>query len=338
MSSSADASLIASLTDVSNTLNRYFAIVIFIFGTIGNILNFFTLLQPTLRSNPCALFFLFSSIGHLIFIYSGLTTRMLSGWAADLTNTIGWLCKLRGFVLYTSRTFALWLIALATVDRWLSSHSNVHYRQMSTVKNAYRGMILILSVSVLVYAQLFYCYEANLINSPLKCYGRSKLCQIVTAMFDAFVTVTMPIMFMMIFGIMTISNIRQTQRRLQPFPMPTLNSGNNVALPIPVRHQQRSKKTDRYLQVMLFFQVIVLTLLSLPFTIVEIYSTLTQTQYKTPLQAAIVNFVFNFGLLLVYLCCGTPFYIYTLYGGTVFRSALLNVLKTAGRMMKCLPA
>jgi hypothetical protein len=209
---------------------------------------------------------------------------------------------------------------------------------MSTVKNAYRGMILILSVSALLYAQLFYCYEANLINSPLKCYGRSKLCQIVTAMFDVFVTVTMPIMFMMIFGIMTISNIRQTQRRLQPFPMPTLFSANNVVLPIPVRRQQRLKKTDRYLRVMLFFQVIVLTLLSVPFTIVEIYSTLTETQYKTPLQAAIVNFVFNFGLLLVYLCCGTPFYIYTLYGGTVFRSALLNVLKTAGRMMKCLPA
>ena len=319
-------------------LNRYFAIVIFIFGTIGNILNCFILSQRTLRSNPCALFFLVSSIAHLIFIYSGLTTRMLSGWADDLTNTIGWLCKLRGFVLYTSRTVALWLIALATVDRWLSSHSNAHYRQMSTVKNAYRSMILILSVSALLYAQLFYCYEANLINSPLKCYGRTELCRIVTAMFDAFVTVTMPIMFMMIFGMMTISNVRQTQRRLQPVPMSTLVSANNVTLPIPARHQQRSKKTDRHLLVMLFFQVIVLTLLSLPFTIVEIYSTLTATQYKTPLQAAIVNFVFNFALLLVYLCCGTPFYIYTLYGGTVFRSALLNVVKIAGRMMRCLPA
>jgi hypothetical protein len=338
MSSSADVNLIASLNNVSAMLNRYFAIVIFIFGTIGNILNLFVLAQPTLRSNPCALFFLFSSIAHLSFIYSGLTTRILSGWAADLTATIGWLCKLRGFVLYTSRTVALWFIVLATVDRWLSSHSNARYRQMSTVKNACKSMILILSFSALLYVQLFYCYEANLINSPLPCYGRTELCRIVTAMFDAFVTVIMPIMFMMIFGMMTISNIRQTYRRLQPLPVATLASANNVTLTTQARNQQRSKKTDRHLMVMLFFQVIVLTLLSLPFTIVEIYSTLTATQYETPLQATIVNFVFNFALLLVYLCCGTPFYIYTLYGGSLFRSALLNVVKTAGRMMRCLPA
>jgi hypothetical protein len=335
MSSSFDVSLIASLGNISAMLNRYFAIAIFIFGTIGNILNCLILSQATLRSNPCALFFLVSSIAHLSFIYSGLTTRMLSGWADDLTNTIGWLCKLRGFVLYTSRTVALWLIALATVDRWLSSHSNARYRQMSTVKNAYRSMILILSFSALLYAQLFYCYEANLINSPLECYGRTVLCRIVTAMVDAFVTVTMPIMFMMIFGMMTISNVRQTQRRLQPVPVSTLVSANNVTLTIQARQQQRSKKTDRHLMVMLFFQVIVLTFLSLPFTVAEVYSTLTATQSKTPLKAAIVNFIFNFALLLVYLCCGTPFYIYTLYGGTVFRNALLNVVKTAGRMMKC---
>ncbi len=95
MSSSGDVSLIASLNNVSSMLNRYFAIAIFIFGTIGNVLNCLILLQPTLRSNPCSLFFLVSSIAHLTFIYSGLTTRMLSGWAVDLTNTIGWLCKLR---------------------------------------------------------------------------------------------------------------------------------------------------------------------------------------------------------------------------------------------------
>jgi hypothetical protein len=316
-------------------LNRYFAIFIFIFGTIGNVLNFLILSQPTLRSNPCALFFLFSSVAHLSFIYSGLTTRMLSGWAADLTNTIGWLCKLRGFVVYTSRTVALWLIALATIDRWLSSHSTVRYRQMSTVKNAYRSMILILSFSALLYAHVFYCYEANLINSPLKCYGSTELCRIVTAMVDAFVTVTTPLMLMMIFGMMTISNVRHTQRRIQTLPMSTLAFANNTTVSIAARQQQRLRKTDRHLMVMLFFQVIVLTFLSLPFTIIEIYSTLTATQYKTPLQATIVNFVFNFALLLVHLCCGTPFYIYTLYGGSAFRSALLNVLKIAGRMMKC---
>jgi len=325
------------LSNVMAMLNRYFSIFIFIFGTIGNVLNLFVLSQPTLRSNPCALFFLVSSIANLSFIYSGLIPRMLAGWAADLTNTIGCLCKLRAFVLYTSRTVALWLIALATVDRWLASHSNTQYRQMSTVKNVWRSMIFILSVSALLYVQQFYCYEANLINLPLECYGRTQLCRIVTLMSDAFVTVTIPIIFMIIFGVMTISNIRQIQRRLHPLIMSTLVPAKNATSKIPGRYQQQSRKTDRHLLSMLLFQVIVVTFLTLPFTIVEIYSTLTEKQYKTPLQTAIVNFVFNFALLLIYLCCGTPFYIYTLCGGRVFRRALLKVVKTAGRMMRCLP-
>jgi cation transport ATPase len=210
---------------------------------------------------------------------------------------------------------------------------------MSTVKNAYRSMILILSLATLLYAQLFYCYQANLINTPYKCYTHTEVCRIVTSMSDAFVAAAMPIMFMMIFGMMTISNVRQTQRRLQPLPMSTLVTATNGTLTNQAQQQQRrSKKTDRHLLVMLLFQVIILTLLSLPFIVAEIYSTLTATQYKTPLQTAIVNFVFNFALLLVYLCCGTPFYIYTLSGGSVFRSALWNIVKNAGRMMRCLPA
>ncbi len=143
---------------------------------------------------------------------------------------------------------------------------------------------------------------------------------------------------MMIFGMMTISNVRQTQRRLQPIPMSTLVTANSVPLTNPAQEQRRSKKTDRHLLVMLLFQIVILTLLSVPYIILEIYTSLTASQYKTPLQAAIVNFAFNFALLLIYLCGGIPFYIYTLCGGSVFRNTLLDIVKNAGRMMmRCLP-
>jgi hypothetical protein len=117
MSSSVDVNLITSLNNVSVLLNRYFAIVIFIFGIIGNVLNCLVFLQRPLRSNPCAFFFRISSIANIAFLLTGLTARMLTGWTVDVSNTIDWLCKLRGFVLYTSRTIALWLIMLATVGR-----------------------------------------------------------------------------------------------------------------------------------------------------------------------------------------------------------------------------
>jgi hypothetical protein len=88
--------------------------------------------------------------------------RLLGDWSTDLTDTSPWLCKWRIFVLFSSRTIASWLITLATLDRWLSSSTDVHYRQMSTLKNVRDGLLIIIFLSCLAYAQVFYCYEANL--------------------------------------------------------------------------------------------------------------------------------------------------------------------------------
>jgi hypothetical protein len=136
--SSLSADSIVSLNNVFTVINRYFATIIFIFGVIGNILNISVLSQKLLRSNSCAVLFCGSSVAGLISLISGLTPRVLAAWITDLSETIEWICKIRGFVLFTSRAIAFWLITLATVDRWLLSCADAHRRQFSTVKNAQR--------------------------------------------------------------------------------------------------------------------------------------------------------------------------------------------------------
>src|SRR4051812_26293755 len=115
-SNSSDANLLTTLNNLSPHLNRYLSIGILVFGTVGNLLNCLTLSQRALRSNPCSFLFLASSIANLVTLISGVAVRLLAGWSADLTDTIGWLCKFRIFVLFTSRTIASWLIMLATFD------------------------------------------------------------------------------------------------------------------------------------------------------------------------------------------------------------------------------
>jgi hypothetical protein len=153
MSSSTDANLIALLNNVSTQLNRYFAIFIFLFGVVGNITNTLVLMQRPLRSNPCAWLFLVSSIACLISILSGLIPRFLSTWNTDMTNTNQVLCKLRIFIFFDSLTIAFWLIMLATVDRWLSSSTDVTRRRRSTLKNAQRGLIVIVILSTIIEIQ-----------------------------------------------------------------------------------------------------------------------------------------------------------------------------------------
>ncbi|CAF4016287.1 unnamed protein product [Adineta steineri] len=129
---SSNTTFINYINQLSSDLNRYLSIGILLFGTIRNILNCLALSQRPLRSNPCVFFFLTSSIASIITLISGVLVRLLSGWSADLTNTINWLCKVRVYVLFNSRTIASWLIMLATCDRRLSSSVHIHYCQMSS--------------------------------------------------------------------------------------------------------------------------------------------------------------------------------------------------------------
>ncbi|CAF4873075.1 unnamed protein product [Rotaria sp. Silwood1] len=139
---------------------------------------------------------------------------MLAGYAVDLTNTIDWLCKFRIYVLMVSRTIALWLIALASIDRWLLSSANQQYRKMSSLKNAYSSMLIVIVFSMMLYAQLIYCYQANLTQTPLKCYGKTEICRMITDFSYAVITIVIPIIVMIIFGLLTISNVQNSYRRI----------------------------------------------------------------------------------------------------------------------------
>jgi hypothetical protein len=302
---------------------------------VGNTLNILVLSQRPLRSNSCAWLFLVSSIVNAIGILAGLTSRILSTWGADLTTTNQFLCKFRIFLALYGITIGYWLIMLATVDRWLSSSRDVNRRQKSTLKNAQRSTILVVTIATIAQAQNFYCFEANLINSPTKCFTRTFLCAIVSSLSYALITILFPLLFMVVFGLVTISNLREAQSRLQPVAMPVdARFGDNGAT-VSIGQQTERKKTDRHLLIMLFVQVLLMLLLTLPLSAIQLYLTMTSHIVKSTLRNAIENFIFNILLLFLYLACGMPFYIYTLSGGSVFRKALFNLLKTVGRKMIC---
>ncbi|CAF3697081.1 unnamed protein product [Rotaria sp. Silwood1] len=291
--SSSETSFIASLNNVMLQINRYCTIFILLFGFVGNILNILALSQRNLRSNSCGWYFLTSSIANLISIISGLLTRLLSGWNNDLTETIDWLCKLRAFVVFSSRTIAFWLIMFATIDRWLLSSANAHYRRLSTLKNARRITFIVVFIFCLMYVQMFYCYQANLSDTPLKCYGKTDTCRHINDLIYVCIAILLPIIFMLIFGLWTIINIHQSQNRIR----------------------------------VVTIEVILLILLIFPQAIQKLYATITLDENKSEYNKAIDNFVYNFALLLTFIASGMPFYIYTLCGGSVFRKALFNVFK-----------
>lgn len=322
------------LSEVLKQLNRYVAVIIFLFGVVGNILNILVLSQKFFRFNSCAWLFLVSSIINLISILCGLTTRILSGWIVDPTSYIGWACKLRALIVFATRTMSPWLFALATIDRWLLSSIDANRRRRSNLKNAQRGAIAIIISSILLYTQMLYCYDITDGNTPLPCYGKTLACQHLTDFSLILITILCPLFFMVVFGLLTISNVHRSQLRVQTHPVKsTVNAGNNSSGAVIRNSEKKLKqKNDRNLLRMLLVQVLLLIILTLPLAVSKIYST-TAGDDASETDAIISSFVYQLCILIYFISNGLPFYVYTLCGGTMFRKALYDLLLSMKRKL-----
>ncbi len=99
--------------------------------------------------------------------------------------------------------------------------------------------------------------------------------------------------------------------------------------------REKWKKIDRYLRHVLFKQIILLTIFTLPQVIEKLYTTLTINTDKFLLHTTIDSFIYNFVLLLTYVASGMPFYIYTLSGRSIFRTTFLHLLRVLYNKMIC---
>jgi hypothetical protein len=121
--------LIANLTSVTFWINHIIPIFQIIFGTFGNLLNIIIFTRRSLRTNPCSMYFLISSINNIFVICVALIPRYLStNWNLDPSATNNILCKLYYFFIYASLNLVLCFIVLASIDRYLSTSHNVLLR------------------------------------------------------------------------------------------------------------------------------------------------------------------------------------------------------------------
>ncbi|CAF1072146.1 unnamed protein product [Didymodactylos carnosus] len=316
--------LILNLNTISTELVRYLSICILLCGTTGNVLNLIVFFQPSLRSNPCSIYFFSSSISSLLALYSGLITRILGTYQFDPTNESSVQCKIRSFLLVSSFTTSTWLIALASVDRYFISCQNIQRRRLSSLKVAYYLIGILTVFSTLIYAEVFYCFEGNLLSppSPLPCYSKNYPCRLYNDLTFAIIFVLTPCLLMFIFGYLTILNIRKLHRAVGPA---TRNHNNNNH-----KDTKNIKKSDRQLIQMLLVHVLLLTMLASPTAVQRLYATFTINIVKSQLSLTIENFIYQLFLLFTFISMSMPFYLYLLTG-TLFRQTLLALFYKVNR-------
>jgi hypothetical protein len=309
-------STIERLNFISSQCNRYLSVFLLLIGTIGNILNFWVFSQRKLRHNPCAIYFRVASLYNIISIISGLPPRMFRDWNlfSDLTETTSFLCTIRLVVLFTTRTIVSWLLTCATIDRYLASSNELRLRQWSDVKYVLRCIVITSIISLLFWSECFYCFDANLLGTPIKCYAKSDTCRIINDLSQAFITTILPSSVMFIFGWGTI---RHVHRFTLVYP---ISPGQNAAVVM------KKRKTETNLTRMLIVQIILLTIFNMPQAVKKLYLTRTFYQIKSGDQQALENLLFTIALLCTYVQNCLTFFLFT-FTGTIFRKTILTLFQ-----------
>lgn len=254
---------------ISNRLMIYAGIIMYIFGTVGNILNIWVFYiwsrspkrshkhHKSGRTSNSSLYLLASSIANLlVIIYPLLTRIMFDGYQYPVTqNNAFILCKFRYYVLHTFDLISLTCICLATFDRYLISSRKVRLRELSTRRQRTKLIILFIglligvhSVPIIIYFNVSNAGQCEIL-STIYLYYYLYVIQIV-------LHGIIPIIFLSIFGLLTFQQLKK----------------------IELRHRRRRRhggiSSEKQLSRMLLLMSIAIILSSIPYCIEQFLNVL----------------------------------------------------------------
>ena len=296
--------LVQQLNAVTYWINQIYPLLQIIFGTFGNVMNIIIFTRRDLRGNPCSLYFLVGSINNWFFIDISLSSRYVSSvwnWDPSATNDV--LCKLRTWFIYSPLTLSLWFTVLASIDRFLSSSPNARLRQMSSLPIARKIITITFILVYLIYAHALVYSNSVRSSNGISCISTSYNYVVFIRFFSPIMSCILPITLMGIFGLLMIHNARKIHNRVGPLA----DNARNVRL----------RSHDRQLCIMVLFQVLITTLISVPYFGVAVYNTIAVVilqQKLAPPESAIYSFILNQFRLFYYTNPVLSFYIYTLTG------------------------
>jgi hypothetical protein len=211
--------------DVINESTTIIIVVVslinFVFGGIGLILNIFVFTRPSLRCQPCSLYFLSSTYFNLFVIFVVIPVRIVSeGYNMDLANYNIGICKTEIFTFNVICTISCWLIVLACVDRYFHSSKSARIRRWSSLKTAKLGIGVTSVTIIILYSHMIIYYEIYNTTDQFGhivpvCYGQKGIYRTFKSLWYMILYSICPSLLMFLFGILTLIHLRQ-QRQIAP--------------------------------------------------------------------------------------------------------------------------
>ncbi|CAF2344801.1 unnamed protein product [Rotaria sp. Silwood2] len=289
---------VQTLNYISQQLNIYLGLFMLSFGIIGAFWNILSFRHYSLRSSSYCTYMLFASITSLIHISFALSDRVIEkGFKIHWTaNSASW-CKIRYYVANCTSLITLSCFVFSAIDRFFSTCRQIKWRRLNSVFIARHICVffiifwMLITIPTLIYAKpIQFTLDKRLCN-----YSSIIWLKIITYFFYLCCYGIFPWIFMSLFGYLTLKNIRQIRnRRIGTLPSVVLS---------------RMARIDDQLSSMLFLQIIVCIVSSMPFITQSIYESLTQRIKKDEYRLAQEYLFLQISRLVFYFNYISMFYV-----------------------------
>ncbi|CAF1516197.1 unnamed protein product [Adineta ricciae] len=322
--------IITNLNTIGYWINQIFLPITIILGTFGNLFNIIIFTRPTLRKNPCALYFLCGSINNFFTLYVTILSRyLIVGWSINAASYNDLLCKLRNYAIVIFMNLTLWFVALASIDRYFASSPNARLRQLSSLSIARKIIIFTVVFTFLICLHFLIFLTAS---QQSYCQASSFGYAVFFQIFIVLTGSTIPIIVMAIFGILTVRNVSSIRNRITP-------QGDNV-------QNEPLRANERQMHKMLLMHLLVCLILTVPYGITSIYDPVIRYVFlRTPsaYDTAIYNVTLNITRAMYFTTTIIGFYVYTLTSprfSSEFKRCCrygLKIVLTTTKLIQCLP-
>ena len=318
------SSNILSLLEIRNTLTATIGISFIVIGTIGGLLNILLFTRRHMWSlSPCIPYMFAATVANMFNLYTCVVLRVLYGFKFTFMLYLSAPCKFQYYSAYTLVCISSWLMAACCVDRFFASSRNADIRSYSSMRIAYRIIFSIIVIIIFVASEVFFCIDANQVNTPGPCYTTSRTCVIIDQFYVFIFQLIGPPMCMIIFSIGTYIHIRQGRKvRSTDAHIKTIEA-SHVAGMIGNEH---TRGKNRAVLRMLIGQILVYFLCTIPLTAFRLYAVMPITIIKSNERVVIENIIFNVTIFVQFGDKTFAFFIYTITSA-YFRQQLTKLFK-----------
>ncbi|CAF1353336.1 unnamed protein product [Adineta steineri] len=294
----------------------FLSVINFVPGLIGVVFNLIVFTRPTLRQEPCSLYFFASTCLDLYVILVIIPVRIVSnGYNLDWANYNIAVCKLEFYGFHVPRSISCWIVLMACIDRYLHSSINIRFRRFSSLKTARIAIGIITILMPLLYIHMVIFFTIYNGRDPYGnvipvCNGQKGFYQAFMILWHMFMYSICPTFLTLLFGCLTVRNIHQ---------------GRQV-VPVVVGENNRSaRRSNSQLLRILIIQVIIIVIATLPYSLVRFYISITSNIVKDGVQIAKENLALQTFNSTTYFAHSSGFYLYTLLG-SVFRKEVVKII------------